>query len=127
MPMLDVSDAILDPIFCQQLNITRREQITDNNGNVTVTTTTLTPIGVVTIDAPSPLVQVPDYALAKNAIVVHCTIQLYDSVLTSGTPYQPDLVNYNGNQYIVTKAYNWSQYGRGFTMSECELYNLQNA
>jgi hypothetical protein len=127
MPMLDVTDVILDPMFCQMISVTRRQQVTNSNGQVSVVTQSLNPIGVITINTPNALAQEVDYTLGKGSIIVHCTIQLYDAVISYGTPYQPDLINYNGNPYIVTKAYNWSQYGRGFTMSECELYTMENA
>lgn len=69
-----------------------------------------------------PLIMGPDASYAKNTITVHSTIQLFDPTTDTVNNYLPDIVNYNGNQYIVKKANDWSQYGNGFNMAEAELY-----
>lgn len=127
--MLDVLDAILDPMFCERILVTRRIQSIDNTGRTVINTEQLNPVAVVTIGSPEKMAMTTDVEIAKNVITVHSTIRLYDPSTNSysNVNYQPDLVSYNGNKYLVTKSYNWSRYGNGFFMSECELYNLIEA
>jgi len=124
MPLLDVSDVLLDPMFCEQLNITRRTQTVGSDGRAVITETILEPYGVVTAGSVEPLVRDEDYEHAKNNITVHAYgFRLLDP--TEG--YQPDIVNFQGKQYVVRKSYNWSQYGVGFTAADCEMLSLVNA
>ncbi len=124
MPLLDVSDVLLDPMFCVQLSITRRAATVGTDGLAIITDTTLTPHGVVTAGSVEPFVRDPDFEHAKNNITVHAyNFRLLDP--TDG--YQPDIVNYEGNQYVVRKSYNWSSYGAGFTAADCEMLGLVNA
>lgn len=128
MPQLDVSDAILDPEFCERISVTRRAYTINNNGQTVVTPTNLSPIAVVTQGTPHPFEQTPDAQVAKSSITVHAyRFQLYDVITGKASSFQPDLVNYNGNHYIVTKVYNWSRFGQGFTMAEADLYDMTEA
>jgi len=129
MPMLDVSDAILDPMFCSRVCITRRPYINDatQGGKVVITPTECFFNGVITQGSPSAFQQTADAQNAKAVITVHAyRFQLFDPITlaSTGAMYQPDLVNYNGNIYIVDRVLNWSQYGAGFTQAEASLYQM---
>lgn len=128
MPLLDVSDAILDPMFCDELTVTRRPYTTSDEGRVVATEQTFYVPAVVTQGNPSPMEQQPDDQIGKSFITVHAyDFQLYDPITGSASSYLPDIINYNGNRYIVTSVLNWSQYGNGFTMAAAMLYNVTQA
>lgn len=128
MPQLDVSDAILDPEFVDEIFITRRPYTVNDNGQVVVTPTPMQIVAVVTQGSAHPLEQKGDAQYSGPVITVHAyQFQLYDAVTGKTSSYQPDLIKYVGNVYMVTKVYNWSQYGQGFTMAEAELYTTTEA
>lgn len=129
MPQLDVSDAILDPDFAERINVQRRPYTVNSSGQVVIgTVQNLHPVAVVTQGSPHPLEQKPDDQVGKSSITVHAyKFQLYDVVTGKASSYQPDLVVYNGNHYLVVKVYNWSRFGQGFTMAEAELYDMTEA
>jgi hypothetical protein len=118
MADLDVTDILLDPDFCDLLNVTRTTQSVGSNGIVTNTTTTLTPYGVITIGSPKGVIRTAEYEADTNMITVHTRgFRLIDAQPGK----QPDIVVFGGDPYVVKKSYNWSHYGAGFTMAECEL------
>ena len=129
MPQLDVSEAILDPDFADEICITRRPYINDatQGGKVVITPTQCSAVGVITQGSPSAFQQAADAQNAKAVITVHAyRFQLYDPITlaATGAMYQPDLITYNGNIYIVDRVLNWSRYGQGFTQAECSLYQM---
>lgn len=126
-PQLDVSDAILDPNFAEELCVIRRQYcIQKIGGNAVVCEPQkLNPIGVVTQGSSSNFRQEPDAQNATSIITVHAyQFQFYDpeTIKSQNLQFHPDLIEYNGNKYIVTKVLNWSRYGQGFTQVEASLY-----
>lgn len=117
MPLLDVSDVLLDPMFAQVLTVIRRTQNVGENGVVSYTEETLNPVGVITAGSPEALKRADDAQIAKGMIVVHSTIPLRDP----DGGFDADTVVWKGNRYVVKKSYDWSDYGNGFTAAECEL------
>ena len=77
-------------------------------------------VGVVTIGSLRDNPQEADQQHAENWITVHSV----DRLIGVANGYQPDLVFYQGQTYIVRKPYNWSRYGAGFYAAECELQDL---
>jgi hypothetical protein len=123
MPFLDVSDVLLDPMFCDEIHVIRRSEAVNDSGINETTETSLYPIGVITQGSPPSVNIEPDAQHAKGAITVHCVMRLYDVTQS----YLPDLVVFNGNRYTVERAYNWSNYGAGFFAADCELVPLVSA
>jgi len=120
MPLLDVSEVLDDPMFNEVLTVIRRQQTISDQGRVVLTSTTFTPIGVVTAGSPEPLLRTEDYQATRNNITVHTKFKLIDA--TSGLlDYQPDTIIWQGSSYLVKKTWDWSKYGAGFTCAECEL------
>lgn len=120
MPLLDVSEVLADPDFNEVLNVIRRQQTIDMHGRAVLTETTFTPYGVVTSGNPDPLLRTVDYEAEKNTIRVHTTFVLI-GVQNGVTDYQPDVILWNGNRYLVNKTWDYSKYGAGFIAADCEL------
>lgn len=123
MPDLDVSDILLDPDFMEEITVRRITQSVGSNGVATQSETIFVCSAVVTIGDMKPLDRTPEAEVAHNVITVHSTTPLRDTV--SGT--QPDIVVWKDSNYVVSRNYDWSHYGSGFTASVCELQDTVRA
>lgn len=123
MPALDVSDLILDPDFCEVLTIYRREQVMDSLGRATVTPVLIAPApyGVVEPQDDQPLQRGPEQQNLPQLLEVHTQFRLRSASLDPATSklYQPDVIVWNGDQFLVNRVINWSKYGRGFIRAAC--------
>lgn len=119
MPMLDVSDVILDPLFCESVNVTRNAVTVNSVGRDVVTPTAFTIIAVVTIYAKK-IIRSPEEEQSRNKILVHTKTKLIDAA----PGYNPDTVSWDGNNYVVIDASKWSKFGAGFYAVECEMIDL---
>lgn len=124
MPFLDVSDVLLDADFAESLTVNRIAQTVDPTTGLAVqTTTTLTIVAVVTQGSMNPVIRAEDYELSRKTITVHSQSKLQAAVVGS----QPDVVVWNGSNYITKMVSNWSHFGAGFYAAECELQDTQEA
>lgn len=111
MPMLDVSFVVLDPMFADTFDITRRAESIDSKGRPSLTSTSFPKlVGVITQEDPSSLVRADDSANVPRVISVVTKFQAQG--LIKG--YQPDLVSWNGTDYVVTAVKPYNRYGSGF-------------
>jgi hypothetical protein len=116
MPNIDVSDLMSDPDFCEQVVLRRTTQTVNSSGYNTLGETDSTITAIVMPLDPSFL-RDPELQNAKGSITVHSSTRLYDVV----AGYNPDIIVWLGANYVVKKAGNWSQFGRGFTANICIL------
>ena len=119
MPDIDVTDLLVDPDFCEQVTLVRRTQTIANNGVVSLSSTTSTIIAVVTAFG-GDMVRQSEAEFATNAIIVHSITKL-EGVTPSGPP---DIIIWRGNNYIVKRSNDWSDFGTGFTSATCELTDV---
>ncbi len=127
MPDLDVTDVILDPMFAETLTVIRRQQSINALGRVTLTTTTISPapVGVVLAQADAALVRGPDQQTLPRLLQVHTTYRLRSTgVDVSGNTFQPDVIVWNGDQYVVNKIQDFSRFGVGFIQADCSSMAL---
>lgn len=121
MPDLDVSDILLDPDFAEIITVNRVVQTIGNDGIVVSTPATFTPVAVVTIGTPKDVIRTDSYEIGNNMITVHTRAF---RLIQMSPGYQGDIVVWGGDSYLVKKSYNWSHFGAGFTMAECELQQV---
>jgi hypothetical protein len=88
---------------------------------VSNTFTPFTPVAVVTIGTPKDVIRTDSYEIGNNMITVHTR---GFRLLQMAPGYQGDVVIWAGDSYLVKKSYNWSHFGAGFTMAECELQQV---
>lgn len=117
MPMLDVTEVLNDPMFCEIIPITRRAATVGSNGVNVVTTSSLTIIGVITEGGVENYPIEADDERAQNRITVHSKSHL----LEPADGYLPDIVTFDNKSYSVRKVWNYSHYGAGFYANECDL------
>jgi galactose-6-phosphate isomerase len=121
MPLLDVSDVLLDPEFMDlTLSVTRNAQTVGNDGIAVLSSTTTPFFGVVTSLNGSVLTRVAEGERISDTITIHTKFKLIDG--QSG--YDADVVNWQGLQWTVTNVNDYSTWGAGFVTATCTLKQL---
>lgn len=120
MPMLDVSEVLLDPMFAERLTIIRREEVVGENGRNQLSPTTITPkpVGVVTSESNERIKREDRGQYRDKGIRVHTKFRLRGPS-KDASEFQPDIVQWNGNPYVVAQIDDYSQFGAGFTSALC--------
>ena len=114
MALLDMSDALLDPMFLDAFKVLRRQEAIDDNGRSVTTTKTFNPVyGTVTMSSPSDLDRAADYQMATRTVVLKFQLQ------TEVTGFQPDVIVWRGDNYLVRHVDYYPQFGAGFYQAEC--------
>jgi len=115
MALLDVSSILLDPEFVDSFNVIRRAQVMDAHGRAVITNQTFSnTIGVVTANSPSDLDRRDDYEGMTRSISVVCQFHLRGET----TGYQPDIIFWRGDNYLVRHVDSYPQFGSGFFQAE---------
>lgn len=115
MPLLDVSSVLLDPDFATRFTVRRRTQVISAKGRTT-TTDTDTPnvVGVITVASPTDLERLPDdQRMGRNMLVV-TKYRLRGPSKDNVDQFQPDLVLWTGDTFIVKDVQPYTEYGAGF-------------
>ncbi|EMB3082291.1 head-tail adaptor [Providencia rettgeri] len=118
MPLLDVSEILLDPDFVDMSLVCHRStQVTDDDGFTKNSTQNLSFAGVVTVDRSLEAKRMEAGQAIGGAILIVTQFRL-----TQG--YQgvdADIVTYQGRKYRVTFVDPYTAYGAGFVQAHCEL------
>ncbi|WP_433586985.1 head-tail adaptor [Providencia alcalifaciens] len=118
MPLLDVSEILLDPDFVDMSLVCHRStQVTDDDGFTTNSAQNLHFAGVVTVDRSLEAKRMEAGQAIGGAILIVTQFRL-----TQG--YQgvdADIVTYQGRKYRVTFVDPYTAYGAGFVQAHCEL------
>jgi hypothetical protein len=121
MPLLDVSEVLLDPDFADALVCTRQDQMVGNDG-IAVNATADTPfVGIVTAASGNNLVRTPDGAYTKGDICIITPYVLRTSATGDGVA---DILTWNGIRYTVTQVNDYSRYGSGFVWAVADIIPL---
>ena len=110
MATLDVSDVLLCPEFTDNYVINRNQETIDNNGRSQVTTTQINSFGVVTMASGQDLQRYPELQILERVISIVTKTRLQSAV----TGYQPDVITWRGDNYVVKAIDLYPQYGAGF-------------
>lgn len=120
-PQLDVSDALLDPAFCDStLQCLRRSEAVSAGGISQLSSETLGFAGVVVSDRGDQL----NRDAAAERLTGSISIITKFRLRQAGISVTPDLVSYNGRQYTVTNVNDYTSYGAGFIEAVCDLVPL---
>jgi hypothetical protein len=103
----------------------RRTQ-TVNDLGVASTTTVPTPSvpGVVYPSNENDLKRFPDLQIQSKAITVVCQFALRGESEVAGTEFQPDVIVWSNDNYVVRALDDWSQYAAGFILAICTSIDL---
>jgi hypothetical protein len=120
MPLLDVSEILLDPDFVDSLVCLRNTQTVGDDG-IAINAQSSTPFyGVVTNNTGDLLMRMAEGSRVNGSITVHSQFNL----IAGADGIDADVVTWNGRRYTVTNVADWSRFGRGFTAANCELIPL---
>jgi galactose-6-phosphate isomerase len=116
MADLDVTALLSDPDFTDLFAVTRRAETLDSKGRVVALRKSYpNVIGVVTPNDPSDLDRAADYDSQTKSLTVITQFQLRPAT----TGFKPDIVEWNGDRYLVRHVSQFSHFGAGFVEAEC--------
>ncbi|WP_208093576.1 head-tail adaptor [Serratia ureilytica] len=118
MPLLDVTEVLLDPDFVDTTLVCHRQiQIRDDDNFTTNTQQDIPFSGVVTVDRSLEARRMAAGQNINGAILIVTQFRL-----TQGQPgLDADVVTYRGREYRVTFVDPYTAYGAGFVQAHCEL------
>ncbi len=126
MPLINVIPAITSPMLVDSFSVNRRQQFVDNFGYAS-TTSVVTPNvgGVVYPSNENELRRIPDLQVNDKAVTVITRFALRsESETVDGTEYQPDIVIWQGDNFVVRKIEDWGSYAAGFFLAICTSIDL---
>ena len=121
MPLLDVSDVLLDPDFADTITVYRQaESITDQGRAARTQTTFPNVVAVVTPDMWSTLQRAAEGSNVSETITVITQFRLTSSM----DGYDADEIVWNGKRYVVVAVGDCSRYGVGFIEASASLKGM---
>lgn len=124
MPLLDVTEVLLDPDFVDFSLVCRRQIQTTDDDNFPINTPQEIPFtGVVTVDRSLEARRMAAGQNINGAILIVTQFRLTqgNKSVNDGPNLDADLVTYNGGLYRVTFVDPYTRYGAGFVQAHCEL------
>jgi len=115
MPLLDVTQILNDADFASPFTVLRRLETVDSFGRSGVTETRMRAVGTITANSPSDLDRREDYQNMTRSITVVTRFPLRGE--TAG--YQPDVILWQGSNYVVKHVDIYAHFGPGFFQVEC--------
>ncbi len=107
------SDVVLDPLLAERVSIIRRAEAMDAHGRSQVTpTTTPNVVGVVTMYEDIELMrqEFPEMQFATRVISFISKFRTQSATVG----FQPDLIAWRGDNYVVKRVSPYPQFGAGF-------------
>lgn len=124
MPLLDVTEVLLDPDFVDTTLVCHRQVQTVDEDNFPVNTAQDIPFsGVVTVDRSLQAQRMAAGQNINGAILIVTQFRLTQGMPASDTTPEldADIVTYRGRNYRVTFVDPYTAYGAGFVQAHCEL------
>jgi galactose-6-phosphate isomerase len=122
MPLLDVSELVVDPDFCEtNLYCNRLKQVVGENGLAVNTPTKVRFTGVVTQVSGAELERNAVGELITGSILICTRFRLTDGKIG----ITADIIDFGPRSYTVVNVYNYSRFGRGLIEAVCDLLPLQ--
>jgi lipopolysaccharide export LptBFGC system permease protein LptF len=104
--------------------VVRRQQFVGANGQISTQTKTYNARGSIGPAGASFLNRLADQQFQGKALSVVTVFRLRGASKESqGYSYQPDLVKWKDNFYIVQEVTDYSQYGAGMTQANCVTFD----
>lgn len=125
--MLDMSVALTNPYTADTITVYRRQEVVNNFGESELSVTAYANVvAVVTASAPTTLDRRPDLQVSPKSIDVVTAFRLYsESESTAQAEYQPDIITWHGNNYIVKSLADFSSFGPGYVSASCAITDSQ--
>ena len=120
MAQIDVSELMTDPDFTDNFTVVRSAETVTSGGVAIRTGTDFQVTGVVQPASGEDLVQLPELERANSAIVVYCGLRL----MTAAAGQSPDVVVWNGQNWIVSHVDPFGNWGLGYVRCICTLQDV---
>ena len=125
MPMIDVSPCLTDPYLMDTFQVVRRSETVDPYGEAVLTPApAVNSFGVVYWATPADLRRLPDNQIADKAITCITRYALRSASQVGGQVYQPDLIVWHGNNFVVVHVEDYSAYGPGFIFAIATMMDI---
>lgn len=131
MPLISQNAALTNPMVVDKFTVNRRTQTVNGFGIASTTVEPFTPVyGTVYPSDENDLKRWPDLQVTDKALTVITRFALRNESETSidgSISSSPDIVVWplvNGDNYLVRKILDWSQYGTGFIFAICTSMDL---
>jgi galactose-6-phosphate isomerase len=109
-PWLDVSDVLTDPNFVDSIIVLRRKEVVNQYGESTLITTRNPGVNaVVCMASPNDLIRLDDQQRMGRVISIVTQFRLQGP----STGFQPDVVIWNGDNFVVATVDPYTNYGNG--------------
>jgi len=120
MPYLDVTELLTDPEIAGELfTVIRRQQIVGATGGVTTSNTTYTARGSIGPVPPDQIAREPEQQYQGKTLSVVTMFRLRGASQLAGNEFQPDLIQWKGDYYVVTALDDYTAYGAGMVQAIC--------
>jgi hypothetical protein len=121
MPIIDVSDILLDPdIAGQQFTVLRRTENVNPFGESTWTTAHIQAIGSVQPSGEQGLIREEGFDAQAKSIKVVTNYRLRGVAKgPSASRFKPDIILWDGNYFEVINLDSYGSFGAGFVEAEC--------
>ncbi len=126
MPMEIASHVVFDPLLASRFDIIKRVDMRDENGRTVVAQTQQNNIvGVICMNDDIELLreEFPEVQYTTRVISVVSAKKLQ----TAAKGWQPDIVVWLGDNYLVRRVSPYPQFGRGFYEAVCSSIDLKDA
>lgn len=127
MPLLDMSDVLMDPDFLDMTLVCHRQIQTRDDDNFPSNTPQDIPFaGVVTVDRSLEAKRMDAGQNINGAILIVTQFRLTQGQPADGgrDALDADTVTYSGRDYRVTFVDPYTSYGSGFVQAHCELLDF---
>src|SRR5437016_576589 len=116
MSMLDLSPVLTDPVLLDTFEVRRRFQTLNNYGESKISIESHPGVaGVIFPEGLNDLTRRSEAEVTTKSIVVITRFALRgESETVDGLEYQPDVVFWRGNSYLIVRVEDYSNVSRGF-------------
>ena len=111
MPLIDVSEVLVDPDLASRFTVIRRAETVGSNGRSATTDTSFPNIvGVITMQSASELIRRDDGDMITRKISIVTPFRLR----SAADGHKPDQVVLDGITYTITEILPYHRFGAGF-------------
>lgn len=127
--MIHLTHLTREPSFADTFAVIRRAETVGDDGISVLTPTTFPNLlGSICTAGGNDLERSADAGYSKKRISVVTQFKLRGAAIAgSGQNYQPDLIQWHGDYFIVETLDDYSSYGAGFVQAECSSIDFQEA
>lgn len=107
------------------ISVNRRQQTQDTYGQVVMQSHIFSDIDAIVFpEGPEDLARRPEAQTMTKSLTIITEFPLQGPAEVIGTEYQPDVILWNDDNYVLVKLEDWSRYADGFVKATCESYDL---